>query len=399
MNGGTFPGLVRAGAVREPLPMLGEAVLLPSYLPDTFTHRGATFLRTGAWVRAVDTALAGTVFETVDGQSSPASLLATSNLRGGRQTAAADGFYADANGDTLRLSQVLGGVQTGLVASQTIPGISTLNGISPWGWRLGSRRFVTVHDNSGAPFSRIYEYDGTVLTQRFEAASSGEFSTRPRGAANDGDTGLLISAPGNLFRTTDGGTSWAAVTPPAGLTRLHAKPGLFAAGRDSAGNVYTSPTGASGSWTTRTLPASTPVYDVLFTPSGALLAVGGNGVIYRSTDDGANWTAVHTRANTALFGFDPFNGRLIAGVSETSGPLLVSSDDGQTWGEAASGFFQNFGVTGYQFYLVQRLETVTVTGAIGGQNRLIRGAVGNGSGVTAAGSSASAIMHYFLRIA
>lgn len=383
------------------MPMIGEAILLPPHLPPSFTHRGATFITTGSWVRAADTALAGTAFETTDGRLPVAALAGMDNLFGNRQTAAADGFYAAANGSTaLRLSQVLGGVQSEIAANVTIPGMVTLTGSSVWGWRLGSRRFVTTRDQSaGTEFSRIYEFDGTALINRFQAADQMEFFWRPRSAANDGNTGLLLSEPGNrLFRTADGGTTWALVTPPVtGLTRLHAKTGLFVVGRNSGGNVYTSPTGAGGSWTTRTLPAGGTVRDVMFTPSGALLAVADNNVIYRSPDDGATWAAVHTRANTAVFGFDPLNSRLIAGVSEQGGPLLISINDGAAWTEAGTGFFENFGTTNYPTYLVQRLETVGRTGT-NQPTRLIRGAVGTGSTLTWIGGTGS-MLAYYMRVA
>lgn len=383
---------VSLGSIQTPLPPLGSYVLFPPGFSDVVTILGATYLRTGAYVLAGDTSLAGTSWETQDGNS--ATGLTGLDFRGSRQLQNGNGFYVNVSGSQFVLTEIVNGIQTSLGIFSAPNGLTNYSGAS-WGFYIGSRRFIVGYENSNNR-SSIFELTGSTLTARYDVVS-GDFQTS-QSACFSGNTALFITQNGSgLIRTTDGGTNWATVTVPAtGLTRMDSKTGLFAVGRNSLGIIYTSTTGASGSWTTRTLPASTAVYDVMFTPSGALLALGGNGVIYRSTDDGATWSSVFTRANVAILGYDFRNSRIVAAVSENGGPLLFSTDDGLNW-TTVNSMFQAFGVTAYTSSIVTRLETCGVTNQPSAQLRLIRGVVGSRSSTTSVGS-ASSLQHYFIRI-
>lgn len=111
---------------------------------------------------------------------------------------------------------------------------------------------------------------------------------------------ISISGAQAINVSTDDGATWATYTETGfgasnGLTRLLATPSRFLAfGADSGGTqkIAHSTTGASGSWTFASSPATDKVIAVGQNPiTGRILIVVKGGTTWYSDDDGATWTA------------------------------------------------------------------------------------------------------------
>lgn len=389
---------VTLGSIQSPLPPLGSYVLFPPSFANVVDLLGATYLRTGSYVLVGDTSLAGTVWESQDGQI--AAGLTGIDFRGARQSVTTGaGFYAAMTGSNFRLTEIVNGIQTIVVDSIAPPnGLTNYSGAT-WGFSIGSRRFVAGYENSNAQ-SSIFELIGTTLTARYDQPATATLQTSWGGVSTDGSVAIIITNNGSgILRTSDGGTTWASVTTPASdMTRAAAKSGLFAIGRSSVGTVLTSPTGLAGSWTSRNVPGSSGILDVMFTPAGTLIAIGSNGIIHRSTNDGVSWTQVFTRTNAAVMAYDVRNARIACAVSENGGPMLFSQDDGVNWTSVSSFIPSAFGTTVNQFNLVIRIETANVTTMSMNNARLLKGVVGSRTAVASLPGTAAQASNYFIRI-
>lgn len=120
-----------------------------------------------------------------------------------------------------------------------------------------------------------------------------------------------------LLRSTDGGTTWTTITPAgigtsvcdleisstSGPARLHVTTGIFSQSGYSYTDIPATVTSGSG-WTAATTPFTTFSQRTELGISGNnLYACPANGsyqvpTIWRSTDGGANWTAVATQPST-----------------------------------------------------------------------------------------------------
>lgn len=171
--------------------------------------------------------------------------------------------------------------------------------------------------------------DGLTWTAR-TISSAGAWSD----AAIVGNTIIIGDNSTTGSRSTDGGLTWSAVTFPASFTTLIG--GAFFCGVSSTTAFYTSATGATGSWTLRTLGnptnftptnghyASFATGDYLFFGQGS----GGTGAA-RSSDVGATWVTDTAAGAYRRAATDGTNVRLIEGNATVNG--AYSTNFGDTW--------------------------------------------------------------------
>ena len=168
-----------------------------------------------------------------------------------------------------------------------------------------------------------------------------------------------ISGPSNAFyKTTNAGTSWTAI--PATVTGLTnasiqcvhfrtATTGFIAGsqiGVSGGGRFIKKTTDGGLSWTTVTPAAgmgTSTVYDMAFFAADTGIAVATNNQAFRTTDNGATWTAVPTPATVYSVAVAGNN----TAVAVANGSIIRSTDRGQTWSTIST---TATGLQGVHFY-------------------------------------------------
>lgn len=156
----------------------------------------------------------------------------------------------------------------------------------------------------------------------------------------DATHGVAFGPGGALLVTDDGGTTWAVEGTPTILTLMDgawdAAGTLFLAGGDFAdqGTVVSLPAG--GTWSTSTFETS--VHGLAFPAPGEVTVVGGAGDIFASHDDGATWTSqgAHSVSDQTLEDVSFADSRIGIAVG-THGTALRTTDGGANWSALDSG--------------------------------------------------------------
>ncbi len=137
---------------------------------------------------------------------------------------------------------------------------------------------------------------------------------------------IVVAGGGFVARSEDGGLTWREsyeVKRFAHLAYASRSGALFLVGEEVWRSLDNGVT-----WEETTLSSS--IYALAETPSGLLVAVGDDTIIYRSTDDGAQWTQVGKSTHGSLrFVRATGLGSILAGGK--SGKIMRSDDDGMTW--------------------------------------------------------------------
>jgi photosystem II stability/assembly factor-like uncharacterized protein len=173
-----------------------------------------------------------------------------------------------------------------------------------------------------------------------------------------GDLLLVGAAPGVpaplyaatatvLFRSTDGGQTWAALTVPPAVTAFAADrgaPGRIYAGTSFSGGVFNPEAGAvyastdaGAHWSAGAGLRAAVLSLVVDAQSPATLFAGTSDGGWRSTDSGANWSRVGSTlslSRVAALAAASRPSRIYAGGD---GGVFASSDAGATWTLSAAG--------------------------------------------------------------
>jgi len=147
--------------------------------------------------------------------------------------------------------------------------------------------------------------------------------------ASIGSTVVLIQTGTTAAaRSTDGGVTWSSMTLPATTSSpsIGVVGGLFVLAHTTASGTayYTSPDGSTGSWTSRTFPATGAWAVSVETCSGLLFATATSspGTTYYTTPDGINWTS---RTLPATAGTGRFH---LSGKRQVDGSYVYQSSAG-----------------------------------------------------------------------
>ncbi len=204
----------------------------------------------------------------------------------------------------------------------------------------GKKMFLT--DDAGRSWRELKIYDPKNFRSATPEFLSVRFADKKRGFI----VGSLINKDGEIidslvFRTDDGGESWARIIVPSKLELFHLD---FVNGSrgwivGDKGLILTTEDGGVN-WRKQDSGTTNTLYNVDFRDSSEGYAVGGKGTILRTENGGDNWEPVKTNfPNTFLrvdFADDK-NGWIVG----YGGTILRSSDRGKTWIKQEGGTKEN----------------------------------------------------------
>lgn len=171
--------------------------------------------------------------------------------------------------------------------------------------------------------------DQGLTWQRLPNTPGGYFTT---GAFPDMDSLFLVtgSGPAKMYRSTDGGQSWAATTMPISYARRlaffeGARRGLLV-GNDG---VVARTLDGGQTWQAGTSGTTANLMNVAWADAQTAFATSQNN-IFKSTDAGATWQPLTTRPTAASYGVIGFATPAI-GFVQGGSSLYRTADGGPTW--------------------------------------------------------------------
>ena len=182
------------------------------------------------------------------------------------------------------------------------------------------------------------------------------------------NTGLIGGTGGELYKTTDGGTTWTTQT--SGITENifsieYVNPTTAYACASSGTGVIIKTTDGGATWTSQTFSGTSYLLDLYFPSDSVGYCVGYNGVIMKTTDWGANWTFLAAGTGNDLrsvFFTDENTGY----VAMSSGNVMKTIDGGATWTTYATpassmllGIYFGDALTGYAVGSVGQIVKTT----------------------------------------
>lgn len=146
----------------------------------------------------------------------------------------------------------------------------------------------------------------------------------------------LVGEHGTALTSVDSGRSWTEHTIGVNLSFF----GMEALGGDSliacgeSGAMYLS-SDFGGSWRRIALPSGSAIYSVASSPEGTLWATG-KGVVLRSSDRGAVWSASIVDSTLTFRGIRSFSSQRALAVGD-SGRVYTTTDGGESWSGVIAG--------------------------------------------------------------
>ncbi|WP_419186075.1 WD40/YVTN/BNR-like repeat-containing protein [Rohdeia mirabilis] len=153
--------------------------------------------------------------------------------------------------------------------------------------------------------------------------------------------GYAISIDGTFSRTTDGGASWSVVMDltPSFLDPLPNTTAIEFVGANEVwvigGETFMHSIDGGATWSQAAVPVDTWAHAAAFADALHGVAVGDSGNLVRTEDGGLTWTTVDTPYGQRLWDVS-FSGG-VGYVCGANGLLLRSDDFGATWSQISSG--------------------------------------------------------------
>jgi photosystem II stability/assembly factor-like uncharacterized protein len=212
--------------------------------------------------------------------------------------------------------------QTGwyIIPGVTSESINDLNqGPGNFYWLAGNNGLVMKSSDAGESWTELNTETAHNLKKMHQPASNQIWAA--------GDSGTVIL-------TMNSGTNWSSINPSttANFRSVFSRgSGVAYVVGDSGSCYYSDDLGST--WATRTVPTNENLNDGICPLSGSstIALVGGtNGVIFKTTDAGINWTSIPSGISDGIhcFSFGP-SGFVFA--SGGNGTILKSADAGDSW--------------------------------------------------------------------
>lgn len=180
-------------------------------------------------------------------------------------------------------------------------------------WVAGENGSIYRSDNNGTT------WNSTALPQKDDCIDLSFMNT----------TIQAVTTGGTIYESADNGTSWSSISvlPNASLlTVFQAQQRIIVGGKSffaySDDGTHWTPVSA--------LPANSTIYSIRGTSTGLICAVGSNGLILLSSNNGTSWTTISSGTTATLLGIDVLTDSSLLAAGE-KGTILSSTDGGQTW--------------------------------------------------------------------
>jgi hypothetical protein len=175
--------------------------------------------------------------------------------------------------------------------------LRTLPSSANWTVGASSTQFMAL----GTATQTAISTDGVTWTAK-TATPSGVPENRfnsPK-SIEDGDTFVVCDNGTTLYKTVNAGVAWTSQTTNTNSTML----GFYVVGGllwhwSTGTTAYTSATGLTSSWTSRTLPVTPDSINVIQQSPDGSIVIANNGVVAYRTTDGINWTALSAKSTGA----------------------------------------------------------------------------------------------------
>jgi hypothetical protein len=177
--------------------------------------------------------------------------------------------------------------------------------------------------------------------QTWQVANITERMWRSAACSADGSRMFIVTVFGELFTSTNSGTSWQGAPSPGGTWAITCSPAgnILLAGGGNAGAAACVSLDGGASWSTNAFPGELRIWDVALSSDGTRMWAVHNvpGIFSSSTNFGMTW---ETNSMPGRYWHDIASSgdgaKLVvadalyaSGIR--SGPIYTSSDSGQTW--------------------------------------------------------------------
>ncbi|MEP7147081.1 MAG: YCF48-related protein [bacterium] len=193
-------------------------------------------------------------------------------------------------------------------------------------------------------------YSGRIYSQ------SSWYWTQPRPTGNllfsvcftDHTTGYAAGELGTIIKTSDGGTTWTALTSGTDkdlseIFFINNTSG-FAVGKD--GIILATDDGGS-IWNSRTSGVNTYLHDIVFSDKATGYAAGLSGIILKTIDGGNKWARCKTGFNASLFCVSFINES--TGVTGGYNIILKTTNGGKTFSQLKASIYPSSAVVGISY--------------------------------------------------
>lgn len=200
--------------------------------------------------------------------------------------------------------------------------------------RLSERRIVVT----GYYYDIFWSSDGGGNWSAGTGFSNGRMSI----ASVDSLTAVIVNEFGSIFRSTNGGATWATVPSPTGesLIAVHFSDLRNGTAVGTNGKVLRSNDGGL-SWILQSTSTTKHLRGVFASDSLHVCAVGDSGTILQTTDAGATWAGRTSGVGTILYGVSFATPQFGVAAGE-QGTIVRTSDGGTSWASVVPPTYQQW---------------------------------------------------------
>jgi len=160
----------------------------------------------------------------------------------------------------------------------------------------------------------------------------------------DQSSGIIVGSSSNYLITTDGGATWTNKTVPIAASTLYRiKKGddltFYIIG--TAGRIFKS-TDAGFTFTALSSPTTTTLYTAEFADAQKGIVLGSNGAAYSTTNGGVNWTAIPSFTTEVIKASIKAGSRIVCGAYTSN--LFYTTDMGASWVSVANSMRDFYGI-------------------------------------------------------